>query len=408
MTTKKLYYEDSHLTTFEAQVLSCEPDGKFYQIILDATAFFPEGGGQAADTGKLILHSCGSPTEMEPSADSVCSEQTVQVLDVQEKQDIIYHKTNAPLPPGTVVTGELNWSLRFDRMQQHSGEHLISGLIHARYGYDNVGFHLGDQEVTLDFNGVLTKEELMEIEWDANLAIAKNFPVQITYPSKEELADLDYRSKIEIWGQVRIVTFEGYDVCACCAPHVDRTGEIGQIKITHVQNHRGGIRVNILCGLRALKDYREKSESVNRISVLLSAKESLTADAVSRLKEEQFALNGRLMALQGQILKQELEQLPAGSKDVLFFFQDLDANAVREFVNQLMKRCTGYCAAFFGSDETGYKYIIGSATKDIRPLGKALNDALQGRGGGKPEMIQGSVHATQEEIRRTLISCPLC
>lgn len=384
--TKKLYYENSHLRSFEAQVISCTPQDSSFLLELNATAFFPQGGGQAADTGTLT------------SSDGTI----IRILDVKEKKEQIFHLANAPLQPGTRVTGQIDWEKRFDRMQQHSGEHLISGLVHQRYGFDNVGFHLGDQDVTLDFNGVLTKEQLQEIEWEANLAVAANFPVEITYPSKEELSNLSYRSKIEIQGQVRIVSYPGYDVCACCAPHVKHTGEIGLIKITHVQNHRGGIRVNILCGLRALMDYQEKDSSVKQISILLSAKESLVADAVSRLKDEQFATQGRLMNLQEQMLKHELEQLTAKQNDVIYFFDDLDGNAVREFVNQLMERCSGYCAAFFGSEETGYKYIIGSSTEDIRPLGKAFNTALGGRGGGKPEMIQGSVIATQEAIRQAL------
>lgn len=381
--TEKLYYKDSHIKTFKATVLSCEPEKDHYQIVLDATAFFPEGGGQAADTGTLG---------------------TVRVLDVQEKHDIIYHQTNGPLIPGETVTGTLDWDIRFDRMQQHSGEHLISGLVHQRFGYDNVGFHLGDEETTLDFNGTLTKEELAGIETAANQAVFSDFPVRVLYPAKEELASITYRSKIEIAGQVRIVEYPGYDICACCAPHVKRTGEIGLIKITHVQNHRGGVRVNILCGMRALRDYCAKDTSVKQISVLLSAKEPLVTSAVTRLKEEQYTLRGRLMAVQEQRLKQELENLPEDSRDAVFFLEDLSPDAVREFVNQLMKRCTGYCAAFYGSDDAGYKYIIGSSTDDVRPLGKCINAALHGRGGGKPEMIQGSVNAAEDAIRQVLLS----
>ena len=375
--TEKLYDKDSHLHTFQAQVLSCEPCKNGFQVTLNATAFFPEGGGQAGDRGRL-----GS----------------AHVLDVHEKQGIIFHTTDAPLTPGERIEGVIDWALRFDRMQQHSGEHLVSGLVHQRFGYDNVGFHLGDQEVTLDFNGPLTWEDLMDIEWSANQAVAANFPVKISYPSREELASLTYRSKIEIQGQVRLVAFPGYDICACCAPHVDHTGEIGLIKITHVQSHRGGVRVNILCGLRALQDYREKAASVKAISVLLSAKEALVSQAVTRLKEEQFTTRGRYMALQEQLLQKELEALPKDSQNVSYFFADLDANILREFVNQLMTRCRGYCAAFLGNDEMGYRYIIGSSTPDIRPLGKALKEALKGQGGGKPEMIQGSLPASKSQI----------
>ena len=191
---------------------------------MDQTAFFPEGGGQAGDSGFL---------------------EDVEIFDTHEKQGIVWHYAKAPLDPGAQVLGRIDWDKRFSRMQQHSGEHIVSGLVHARFGYDNVGFHLGEQEVTLDFNGNITKEELVEIELEANKAVFANLPVQISFPSREELAFLEYRSKIEIEGQVRIVTIPGIDVCACCAPHVKLTGEIGLIKLTGVQSHRGGVRVNI-------------------------------------------------------------------------------------------------------------------------------------------------------------------
>ena len=211
--TEKLYYEESHLKTFKAKVISCEPCGEVYRAVLDRTAFFPEGGGQAADTGYLG---------------------DIQVTDVKEKNGIIYHTIAENIIPGTEVEGRIDWELRFSRMQQHTGEHIVSGLIHGRFGYDNVGFHLGEEVCTLDLSGPLTKEQLREIEYAANEAVFANIPVEICYPSKEELVSMEYRSKIEIEGQVRIVTIPGYDVCACCAPHVKRTGEIGLIKFVPV------------------------------------------------------------------------------------------------------------------------------------------------------------------------------
>ena len=214
-TTRRLYYEDSHQREFDGEVLACETEGEAFQVLLDQTAFFPEGGGQYADTGAL---------------------NGVRVLDVKDRKGMIWHKTEGPLEPGTRVHGIIDWEQRFDRMQQHTGEHIVSGLVHQRFGYDNVGFHLGEDYCTMDFSGPITREELKEIEREANRAVFADLPVTVFYPSKEELEDLEYRSKIEIQGQVRLVSIPGYDLCACCAPHMAHTGEIGLIKLVNMIN----------------------------------------------------------------------------------------------------------------------------------------------------------------------------
>ena len=223
--TEKLFYEDSHMITFLATVIACEKAGDYYEAVLTRTAFFPEGGGQYADTGRI---------------------DGVEVVDVQERQGLIYHKLSEPLELGKEVEGTIDWEERFSKMQQHSGEHIVSGLVHRTYGYDNVGFHMGKDAVTMDFNGVLTREQLKEIEKKANEAVVKNIDIQVLYPTKEQLEKIEYRSKIEIDGQVRIVEVPGYDTCACCAPHVKKTGEIGIIKLVGVQNYKGGVRVSTL------------------------------------------------------------------------------------------------------------------------------------------------------------------
>jgi len=243
--TKKLYDLDSHRRDFTAEVLRCDADGERYAVVLDQTLFFPEGGGQPADTGVL-----GG----------------ARVLDVQITQEAIVHYTDAPLTPGAQVRGEIDWPQRFRRMQGHSGEHIISGLIHSEYGLDNVGFHLGQDTITMDYNGELTWPQLMHIEQLANEAVYRNVPIRTEYPSPEQLAQMTYRSKLDLTEDVRIVTVEGYDVCACCAPHVSCTGEIGAIKFTSVMRHRGGIRVTILCGSDAEMDYREKSAQIAALS----------------------------------------------------------------------------------------------------------------------------------------------
>lgn len=379
--TRKLYYEDSHMQEFTATVLSCEAHKDTFRIALDATAFFPEGGGQGGDTGFL---------------------NDIEVFDTHEKEEIIWHYTKQALVPGTLVTGRIDWDKRFSRMQQHSGEHIVSGLVHARFGYDNVGFHLGDGETTLDFNGPVSKEELAQIELAANQVVWRNLPIQVSYPSKEELASLEYRSKIEIAGQVRIVTFPGVDVCACCAPHVNFTGEIGLIKLVSVQAHRGGVRVTMLAGGRALLDYREKEASVKTVSVLLSAKEALVTDAVERIKQENFQLTGRLMQFQDAMVRDKAASVPEGTENIAFFEESLDAATMREFVNLLTARCSGIACVFVGNDNDGYRYVLGSAHVDVRPLCKKLNETFHGKGGGKPEMVQGSLNGAEKAIRAFL------
>lgn len=379
---RKLFYENIKLTDFTATVVSCEAmeDGKQYRILLDATAFFPEEGGQSADKGTI---------------------NELPVLDVQIKNDLIYHYLEQPLEPGTTVTGHVDGEQRFDFMQQHSGEHIVSGLVHGRFGYNNVGFHLSLNEVTLDFDGELTPAQVREIELRANEIIYRNLPVEITYPSKEELANLSYRSKIEIEGQVRIVTIPGVDVCACCAPHVAHTGEIGMIKITNCQSHRGGVRLNILCGARALADYNKKQDSVTAISVALSAKQDLIADAVLKLKEDILRQQERINTLQAQLLSFRVSTLPSPSEcdNAILFVDKMDIIAIRNTVNQLAENYTGYCGVFSGDEETGYSFIVGSKSKDCKELAQILRTELGAKCGGNTPMIQGSVNATQNKIQ---------
>ena len=380
--TQKLFYEDTHIIDFTATVIECLPGEKAgqYQVVLNRTAFFPEEGGQCADKGTFSLSADASAAnreapanEMEyklsPNASSSC-QSLLKVLDVQIKNNIIYHILSKPLPPGTVVTGHVDWAQRFDFMQQHSGEHILSGLIHSHYGLDNVGFHLGLTEVTLDMNGELTLEQLRELEWKANEIIWHNLPVTISYPSGEELAALEYRSKLELTEDVRIVTIPGVDVCACCAPHVESTGQIGMLKIIGVMRHRGGVRITILCGSRALCDYTKKQDSVARISALLSAKQPEVANAVVRLLEENLRQKEYSNALQAKLLELSFASLPSPeeSSHAVLFTGDLDTVALRNAVNALAQEYSGYCALFSGSDEQGYRFIIGSSTLDCREL----------------------------------------
>lgn len=388
--TEKLFYADSHMTSFTANVLECCVDGDAYRVRLDRSAFFPEGGGQYADTGVLD----GS-----------------KVTDVREKDGEIWHIAEGPIEPGRKVAGEIDWDERFMKMQQHSGEHIVSGLVHARFGYNNVGFHLGSEDCTMDFDGEITKEELREIERKANEAVVKNLEILVTYPSKEELENLEYRSKIEIEGQVRIVTVPGYDVCACCAPHVKYTGEIGMIKLVNVQRYKGGVRMTMLCGFRALEDYERKCNASRQISAALCAPEDEIAEAVEHLKEECAALKLELAEQQKKLLAYKVKEIDAQENVVCLFESQLDKDAPRFLMNLVLDTGHDICAVFVrqgiaeesGTTEDGeicmYRYVIGSRTKNMQKLVKELNAEFDGRGGGKPDMVQGSLKGNEDMLR---------
>lgn len=383
--TIRLYDADAYQTEFEATVLACEKvekkDGRVYQVWLDQTLFFPEEGGQSPDMGTI---------------------DGVEVLDVQIKNEVITHTLAAPLTVGATVKGVVDWKHRFYNMQQHSGEHIFSGIVHKKFGYDNVGFHLSDSIVTMDFNGVITPEEITEIEEKVNQAIIENIPVEVTYPSKEELKELDYRSKIEIEGQVRIVTIPGYDVCACCAPHVRRTGEIGSLKVMNVQSYKGGVRVSILCGFRALDAFRQKADIITELMAEFSTSQDAILDNVKKLKGTNQTMKNQLAAAKQELMEYKVSAIPEDSENAILFEADLETPVVRGVVNGLVEKFAGISAVFVGNDENGYQFIVGSKNKDCRQIAATLREKLSARGGGSDKMIQGSVAATQLQIEELL------
>ncbi|MDY4971354.1 MAG: alanyl-tRNA editing protein [Lachnospiraceae bacterium] len=391
--TRKLYDEDARLLEFDGTVVSCIYDEKrkCYDVILDQTAFFPEEGGQMPDRGFL---------GEDPVLDVKLKKDPVSF------EDTIIHMVRQPLDPGTVVRGRIDWAHRFDQMQQHSGEHIVSGLVNKYYQYNNVGFHLGAEEVTLDFDGTLTLEQLRQIEKEANQAVKENFPVQISFPDAKTLASLPYRSKIDIKGAVRIVEFPGYDICACCAPHVQRTGEIGLIKITGVQTHRGGVRVNILCGDRAIADYTRKQDSVSSISVQLSSKPDLVADAVEKLRTDNAKLKEQICSLQAALMQEKMNALPlpCESRHAVLTAQSLDAIAARNTANQLAEQYEGFGAVLVGNDADGYRYVVASRSLDCKVLAEELRNSFQAKGGGSSEMVQGTIHTTGKEFTKWIIN----
>ena len=381
MTTEKLYYIDSHLFDFEATVLDCRKTEKGWAAILDRTAFFPEGGGQPADTGFIA---------------------SIPVTDVQEQGGEILHFCGEAPPMGAHLPCRVEREQRLVRMQNHSGEHIVSGLAHELYGCENVGFHMGEDCMTIDFDRELSWQQLMEVETLANRAVRDNLPVLCSFPEGEVLQTLEYRSKLDLTENVRIVEIPGIDRCACCAPHVERTGEIGLIKILDAERHRGGVRLSLCCGMLALKDYRVKQENIAAMSQALSAKRQETAEAVSRLLTEQQKNKERIAALSMELARLKAEDCPATEGNLCVFDNVLDEVALRELVNLLMEKCGGIAAAFSGSDETGYRYIMGSRHVDLRRCAKEINRLIDGRGGGKPQMIQGSAAAGARRIREAM------
>ncbi len=379
--TEKLYYLDSHLSEFSARVLSCEPLKKGFAVVLDRTAFFPEGGGQLADTGTLG---------------------DARVLDAHERGGEIVHTTDAPLPVGETVSGRLDFEQRWRRMQNHSGEHILSGLVHRRFGYDNVGFHMGADCMTIDFSGELSEEQLRGIERAANEAVRRDLPIRAWFPDGETLAAMDYRSKLELTEDVRIVEIEGVDRCACCAPHVSRTGEVGLVKILDAERHRGGMRLSVVCGLDALEILDGYQTSVTELSRLLSAKREEIAGAVRRVLAEREALRIERDALAAELIRGIAAAQAETAGNLLVFDSLLDEVAQRELVNLLMAKAGGFAAVFCGSDAEGWRYVIGSLHRDLRAGAKAINAAVGGRGGGKPQMIMGRASAGKREIERAL------
>lgn len=370
--TEKLYDADAYEVEFKAHVVQCdwEEEKNCYAVVLDRTLFFPEEGGQTPDCGVL---------------GGEC------VLDVQIQEGVITHYVNKKLLVGTVVEGKIDWENRFNTMQQHSGEHIFSGLIHKRFGYDNVGFHLSNQVVTMDFNGKISERELAEIEEEVNRVIIRNLPVQIMYPTKQELISLSYRSKKEIEGAVRIVTIPDVDVCACCAPHVKTTGEIGLLKVLSMQNYKSGVRISIACGFRALHDFRRKTEVIKEVSNYLSANQDTVKEAVARLKEENQSLKEQLYQEKEQRMLEHLSQIPKEQKDVLLFAQNFDTRIIKNAMNMLLDQHEGICAFFSGDDEQGYRFQIGSKNVDLRKVLQAMKQEFDGKGGGNAVMIQGSI-----------------
>ena len=376
METEKLYYQDAYRKTFTATVVDCREGKHGYETVLDKTCFYPEGGGQPGDRGTL---------------------NGIPVTDTHEKDGQVLHYTASPLEIGVAVTGEIDWDYRFDLMQQHSGEHMVSGVVHRIYGYENVGFHMGADMITIDFSGELTEQQLSQVEREVNERIWLDSDVKCWYPEPEELKARPYRSKKELTGSVRIVEFPGADICACCGTHVKRTGEIGLVKLLTVQKFHSGVRVEMLSGRRAYAYLCDIQAQNRQVSQLLSAKVKETAKAVQNMAAELEAKKQQLFAVENARFAAKAEEL-RGRGDVLVKLDGLAADGVRRAAIAIQETCGGRAAVFSGDEETGYKYAVGQLGGDLRDWVKELNQALSGRGGGKPGFVQGSVSAKWDAI----------
>ncbi|MDO4961326.1 MAG: alanyl-tRNA editing protein [Eubacteriales bacterium] len=408
MNTKKLYYGSAYIKEFDAEVTSCVQDKKSWLVELNETAFYPEGGGQPADAGRLYIFA-----DTAARTDSACDKNSaanadaadfvapagasITVTDVHEKDGRILHYCDKPLEPGTKVRGVIDWERRFDHMQQHSGEHIVSGMICSRFNCDNVGFHMGKGIVTIDYNADITFEELKVLEEKANRYIWENHEFVELWPDEEELKALDYRSKKELTGEVRITSFPGADMCACCGTHVRASGEVGLVKFISCQKFTKGTRIELLCGKRALDFLSMNFEQNAVIAKSMAASLDKTAAVHSKQKEELIALKIRcaeLETLHFEAVAREYEN----KGDVLIFKPGLSPDSVRKLCVLLAASCKGR-AAVFSSSEKDFKYAVCKEGADIREFIKEMNSALGGRGGGKDGFAQGSVSASEKEIR---------
>ena len=380
--TQRLYYDDVYMKEFDAKVLRCEASGSNWKIVLDRCAFYPEGGGQSGDRGILA----------DPASDRM-----IQVADTQEEGEDIVLVCDAPVPEGSSVRGTLDWEYRFDRMQNHSGEHIISGLIHTRLGYNNVGFHMSADRMTIDLDGEISEEVLREIEQKANEIVWSNVPVRIDTYTEEEAEEIEFRSKRELHGQIRVVSIPGADVCACCGTHVAFTGEIGPIRIVSHVRFKGGIRMELMCGRWAYLYMTEVFRQNHQVSVLMSSKMLETAGAVTKLLDDQAQRKGRMIGLFYEQIERKADEL-AGTGDVLIFAQNYTPVLVQKLTARVMEKTDAAVFSFAGNDEEGYKYAVGQTGGDLKAFVKDMNEKLSGRGGGKPFFLQGSVSSDLESI----------
>lgn len=374
-----LYYRDPYAREFTAEVLECVPGKKGFEVVLNDTGFYPEGGGQPSDTGRL-------------------GEATVSF--VKKTNGKIIHYTDKPLEAGVQVLGKIDWDKRFDNMQNHTCEHIFSGLVHKRYGFENVGFHMDPDDITVDFSGEIPAEEMPSLEKEVNDAIAADIDLRITFPSAEELKALPYRSKKELTGVVRIVSVPGCDCCACCGTHVRRSGEIGLFKVLEASKHRGGTRVRFVAGERARRDYARKVEEVSKVSAIFSAKPNEISKAARAFVEETHRKEQKANLRTDRYFR--LLAVSAKPKDgkLILFEEDLTPFELKRFAGILKENFPDVHLIVLSAASDGYNYVIASVSEELTERSKRLNKALNGRGGGREGLVQGTYRAEREQIEK--------
>lgn len=380
--TDKLYEKDSYCRTFSAVVQSCTSKDGYCMVELDRTAFFPEGGGQDADEGTI---------------------NNIKVLDVQCEGDKIFHKIESELQVGEEVNCEIDWDIRYSRMQSHTGEHILSGVVHSLFGYENVGFHMGEDSMTVDFNGVLSQEDIEKIELTANKAIYTNADIVAYYPSMEELEKMQFRSKIELRDDLRIVTIgNDIDCCACCAPHLSRTGEVGLIKVIDFYSYKQGTRIEMIAGINALKDYMNLNASNKSLMKMLSAPRNGIYDAVREQNGNYQTLRNDFQQVSKKLALYELDKVTVDDS-VYAFSKNLNYDEMRYCSNHLLDNGYSTCILLSKNDADSFIYVISSKTEDVRTFTKQLNDAFSGKGGGRNDYSQGKIMVDSENDVKAVI-----
>lgn len=374
--TQKLYLSDSFIEKFSATVLACLPVADGFDIVLDQTAFFPEGGGQAGDMGKI---------------GDVC------VCDTKIVGKTILHRTDAPLPVGSEVVCTLDWDSRFDRMQNHSAEHILSGVAHRRYGCTNVGFHLGDAVMTVDFDKKLSLDEIKDIEYLSNKAVFDNLAITAVFPREDELKDLSYRSKIEIEDELRLVGIDTVDLCACCAPHVKFTGQIGMIKILDFCPNKGGTRITAVAGHRALSDYQMIHEATKEMMKMYSSPRDGVVFAAKKQADNTAAVLKENAALKRELSLYKAEIKSVGENAVVFC-RDASFDDLRYCSNHFIEQGAHAVVALSEGEPDAFLYVVNTPNGNGKSVVQALNSVFGGKGGGNGSFAQGKLVGKKTDI----------
>ena len=373
----KLYYQDSFMKEFTAKVVSCTEDKKGWAVILDKTAFYPEGGGQPCDHGIMTY-----------------DETSVNVIDVREKNGEVIHYVDAPIAQNTEIYGTIDWDRRFDFMQQHTGEHMFSGVVHSMFGYNNVGFHLNERENVVDFDGPLTAEEIKNVMDKCNEIVWLDQPIVADFP--DSIEELSYRSKKELHGEIRIVRAGEADICACCGTHTHTTSQAGPIVALTQQAYKGGTRIHILCGKRAVEYLKHRNDDCYDISHLLSVPvESIKESLSARLKEIDD-LRFALSQSKRQLMSVYAEKVQIDDESCVMAMDNLTSNELQTLALILSEKAKTAIAYTKVKDANG-KICIVSKDIDTNKLGRFISSHLGGKGGGKPGIYQGFVEKDTDE-----------